>query len=45
MKYDCHINVELSTGVAHFQYLFKYFFKSLDQANWKVSAPTSNKYI
>jgi hypothetical protein len=30
MKYDCHINVELSTGVAHFQYLFKYFFKSLD---------------
>jgi hypothetical protein len=29
--------VEFSTGVNLFQYLFKYFFKSLDQANWKVT--------
>jgi hypothetical protein len=36
LKYDCHINVEFSTGVALFQYLFKYFFKSLDQANWRI---------
>jgi hypothetical protein len=37
LKYDCHINVEFSSGVALFQYLFKYFFKPLDQANWKIS--------
>jgi hypothetical protein len=36
LKYDCHINVEFSTGVALFQYLFKYFFKSLDQTSWKI---------
>jgi hypothetical protein len=28
--------VEFSSGVALFQYLFKYFFKMLDQANWKI---------
>jgi hypothetical protein len=37
LKYDCHINVEFSTGVQLFQYLFKYFFKPLDSANWKVT--------
>lgn len=37
LKYDCHINVEFSSGVQLFQYLFKYFFKPLDHANWKVS--------
>lgn len=37
LKYDCHINVEFSTGVQLFQYLFKYFFKPLDYANWRVS--------
>jgi hypothetical protein len=42
LKYDCHINVEFSSGVALFQYLFKYFFKSPDQANWKVSKAPSN---
>jgi hypothetical protein len=37
LKYDCHINIEFSTGVQLFQYLFKYFFKPLDSANWKVT--------
>jgi hypothetical protein len=37
LKYDCHINVEFSTSVQLFQYLFKYFFKPLDSANWKVT--------
>jgi hypothetical protein len=37
LKYDCHINVEFSTSVQLFQYLFKYFFKPLDYASWKVA--------
>jgi hypothetical protein len=37
LKYDCHINVEFSSGVHLFQYFFKYFFKPLDHANWTVS--------
>ncbi|KAJ6609918.1 hypothetical protein B0H10DRAFT_1954218 [Mycena sp. CBHHK59/15] len=36
LKYDCHINVEFSMGVNLFQYLFKYFFKAVDKANWKI---------
>jgi hypothetical protein len=43
LKYDCHINVEFSTTVALFQYLFKYFFgKPPDQANWKVQTLQSS---
>lgn len=36
LKYDCHINVEYSVGVQLFQYLYKYFFKGHDEANWTV---------
>jgi hypothetical protein len=28
--------VEFSTGVQLFQYLYKYFFKGVDDSNWKV---------
>jgi hypothetical protein len=42
LKYDCHINVEFSTGVNLFQYFFKYFFKPLDHANWAISKQSSN---
>jgi hypothetical protein len=37
--------VEFSTGVNLFQYLFKYFFKSLDQANWAVRKQPSDPTI
>jgi hypothetical protein len=36
LKYDCHINVEYSTGVNLFQYLFKYFYKGPDELNWAI---------
>jgi hypothetical protein len=36
LKYDCHINVEYSMGVNLFQYLFKYFYKGVDETNWSV---------
>jgi hypothetical protein len=35
-KYDCHINVEYSMGVNLFQYLFKYFYKGVNETNWSV---------
>jgi hypothetical protein len=36
LKYDCHINVEYSGSVSLFQYLYKYFYKGPDEANWAV---------
>ncbi|KAJ7701158.1 hypothetical protein B0H17DRAFT_1128447 [Mycena rosella] len=42
LKYDWHVNVEFSTGVNLFQYLFKYFFKQFPyQANWTVQKQPS----
>jgi hypothetical protein len=36
LKNDCHINVEYSGSVTLFQYLYKYFYKGPDEANWTV---------
>jgi hypothetical protein len=38
LKYDCHINIEFSTGIQLFQYLLQYFFKPVDQENWTVQS-------
>ncbi|KAJ7199550.1 hypothetical protein B0H12DRAFT_978547, partial [Mycena haematopus] len=32
-----HINVELSSGVTLFNYLFKYFYKAPAEAKWAVA--------
>jgi hypothetical protein len=42
LKYDYHINVEYSMGVNLFQYLFKYFYKGFDEANWAIRRTQSD---
>jgi len=38
LKNDVHINTEYSASVMHFQYMYKYFYKGPDQANWSVQS-------
>lgn len=42
-KYDCHINFEYSASVSLFQYLYKYFFKGPDEAQWSVRKKNGSK--
>ena len=36
LKYNCHINVEICSGVASVKYLYKYVYKGPDHATMEI---------
>ncbi|XP_022895478.1 uncharacterized protein LOC111409696 [Olea europaea var. sylvestris] len=43
-KYDCHINVEISS-VKAVKYLYKYVYKGYDRVNFTVNKETNEHYV
>ena len=45
LRYNCHINVEICSGLKVVKYLYKYIYKGHDRAVVYISHDGDNKYI
>ncbi|XP_075478977.1 uncharacterized protein LOC142519842 [Primulina tabacum] len=44
-RYDCHINVEICSGLTTVKYLYKYIYKGLDKISVHLSPHSSNSFV
>ena len=45
MRYNCHINVEVSISIKGCKYLYKYVYKGTDSASFAVANRDQNEVI
>ncbi|SCZ88986.1 BZ3500_MvSof-1268-A1-R1_Chr1-1g00874 [Microbotryum saponariae] len=44
-KYNCHVNVEIASGVAAIKYLYKYVYKGHDRTSFTIDEPGARDEI
>ncbi|SGY12569.1 BQ5605_C011g06542 [Microbotryum silenes-dioicae] len=44
-KYNCHVNVEIASGVAAIKYLYKYVYKGHDRTSFTIDKPRAQDEI
>ncbi|SGY19866.1 BQ5605_C017g08357 [Microbotryum silenes-dioicae] len=44
-KYNCHVNVEIASGVAAIKYLYKYVYKGHDRTSFTIDEPGAQDEI
>ncbi|SGY54089.1 BQ5605_C006g03838 [Microbotryum silenes-dioicae] len=44
-KYNCHVNVEIASGVAAIKYLYKYIYKGHDATSFTINEPGAQDKI
>ncbi|SGY34025.1 BQ5605_C002g01580 [Microbotryum silenes-dioicae] len=44
-KYNCHVNVEIASGVAAIKYLYKYVYKGHDRTSFTIGEPGAQDEI